>query len=228
MAIGSATDAAATATNQTSKATNSLAGLADNFNNFLTLLTTQLQHQDPLSPLDSNKFTSELVQFTGVEQQVLQNKNLEQLITLQSTNQSLAATNFIGKSVEATGNTNMLTNGQATFTYVLPKAADSAALQIFDSTGKLVYEQAVDKEAGLHDFVWDGTTLDGGTAPDGAYNYSVTALDDKQDPITVDQRVVGTVTGVSMENGETVLGIGDVGVPLSAVTGVQNTTSTSS
>ena len=57
----------------TSKATSSFTGLADDFDNFLTLLTTQLQHQDPLSPTDTNEFTNQLVQFANVEQQILQN-----------------------------------------------------------------------------------------------------------------------------------------------------------
>lgn len=92
-----------------------ISNLAENFDNFLTILITQLQNQDPLSPMESNEFTSQLVQFTGVEQQVLQNKNLEELIRLQSANQTLSAVSFIGKLVEATGDTNTLTDGEATF-----------------------------------------------------------------------------------------------------------------
>ena len=207
---------------QSGSTTKSLSGLADNFDNFLTILTTQLQHQDPLSPLDSNEFTSQLVQFTCVEQQVLQNKNLEQLIALQGTNQQLGAVSFLGKVVEAVGNTNMLTNGEATFSYILPQTATSAVIQIFNSTGDLVFQEPVDKEAGLHDYVWDGSTTNGGTAPEGIYRFAVTALDDAEEPIAVVHRVLGLVTGVSIENGETVLGIGDVGVPLDSVTGIQN------
>lgn len=202
-------------------ATKSLSGLADNFDNFLTILTTQLQHQDPLSPLDSNEFTSQLVQFTGVEQQVLQNKNLEQLIALQSSNQQLGAVSFLGKVVEAVGNTNMLTNGEATFSYILSETAETAVIKIFDSSGDLVFEEPVDKESGLHDYVWDGSTTNGGTAPEGIYRFAVTAMNDAEVPIAVVHRVLGLVTGVSIENGETVLGIGDVGVPLDTVTGIQ-------
>jgi len=199
-----------------------LTNLAENFDNFLTILTTQLQNQDPLSPLESNEFTNQLVQFTGVEQQVLQNKNLEKLIALQNSNQALSAVSFIGKVIEATGNTNTLTDGEATFSYSLPKEAAAAVVQIFNSSGELVFRQAAEKEAGLHDFVWNGDTLQGDKAPDGAaYNFSITAVDKDDAAIEAVLRVIGRVTGVSIENGETLLGLGDVGVPLDAVTGIQ-------
>ena len=199
----------------------SLSNLAENFDNFLTILTTQLQHQDPLSPLDSNEFTSQLVQLTGVEQQVLQNQNLEQLIELQKTGQSVAATSYIGKTIEAAGNTNMLINGGATFSYILPETAEAAAMQVFDKSGDLVFQQTVDPTAGIHDIVWDGTNLQGGIAPDGAYSFAITALDADEQPIEVTHRILGRVTGVSFEDGKTTLGIGEVGVPLDVITGIQ-------
>jgi len=199
-----------------------VSSLAENFDNFLTILTAQLRNQDPLSPLESNEFTSQLVQFTGVEQQVLQNKNLEKLIELQTSNQVLSAVSFIGKIVEATGNANTLTDGEATFSYTLPREANTAAIQIFNSAGDLVFRREVDTEAGLHDFVWNGETLQGGAAPNGeAYNFSISAVDQDNETIDADLRVVGLVTGVSIEGGETLLGFGDVGVPLDAVIGIQ-------
>lgn len=201
--------------------TSSLANLAENFDNFLTILTTQLQHQDPLSPLDSNEFTSQLVQFTGVEQQVLQNQNLEQLIELQQQGQTVAATSYIGKVVEAAGNTNMLIDGGATYSYILPESAETAVLRIFDSTGDLVAQQNVESTTGIHDFQWDGTNLQGGIAPDGAYSFAVTALDADENPIDVTHRILGRVTGVSFDNDQTILGIGEVGVPLDVITGIQ-------
>lgn len=215
-------DTTAATTGTGSSSFNSLSNLAENFDNFMTILTTQLQHQDPLSPLDSNEFTSQLVQFTGVEQQVLQNKNLESLIALQQQNQAVGAVTYIGKVVEATGNTNMLTNGGATFSYVLPESAAGATMQIFDAEGALVFQQPVNTSAGIHDVVWDGTTLQGGIAPDGAYSFNVTALNADEEPIEVTHRILGRVTGVSFADGNTLLGIGEVGVPLNVITGIQD------
>jgi len=84
-----------------------------------------------------------------------------------------------------------------------------------------VFQDDVEKEAGLHDYEWDGTTTNGGTAPEGTYSFAVTALNEAEEQIAVGHRVLGTVTGIAFENGETVLGIGDVGVPLSSVLGIQ-------
>src|SRR5262249_1249462 len=82
---------------------------------FLKLLTPQLQHQDPLSPMDSNQFVSQLVSFAGVEQQIAQNSNLEKLIALQSTGITSGSLGYMGKTVEAVGESNQLANGEARF-----------------------------------------------------------------------------------------------------------------
>lgn len=79
----------------------SLASMANNFTTFLTLLTTQLKNQDPTSPLDTNQFTQQLTQMTGVEQQLLSNKLLQQLVNTQAGIGSSA--NLIGKVVTAPG-----------------------------------------------------------------------------------------------------------------------------
>src|SRR6202162_6681273 len=87
--------------------------LAGNFNTFLTLLTTQLQNQDPLSPLDTNQFTQQLVQFASVEQQINMNTSLSTLISLQQTAQATSALGFLGATVVVSGNFAQLVNGQA-------------------------------------------------------------------------------------------------------------------
>ncbi|HEY2710824.1 MAG TPA: flagellar hook capping FlgD N-terminal domain-containing protein [Caulobacteraceae bacterium] len=82
---------------------NGLASLANNFQGFLTLLTTQLKNQDPTSPLDTNQFTQQITQMTGVEQQLLSNQLLQQLVTAQSGVASAA--NLIGETITAPGAT---------------------------------------------------------------------------------------------------------------------------
>src|SRR5882757_5680230 len=76
--------------------------IAGNFQTFLTLLTTQLKNQDPLSPLDTNQFTSQLVQFAQVEQQLKANTQLTTLVSLQQTAQNTAALGFVGQKVDVT------------------------------------------------------------------------------------------------------------------------------
>src|SRR3982074_1653711 len=99
-----------------SSSSTSGATLAGNFQTFLTLLTTQLQNQNPLSPLDTNQFTQQLVQFAGVEQQLKTNDQLTALVSLQQTAQSTQALGFVGKTAVVNGNTTALTNGAATWT----------------------------------------------------------------------------------------------------------------
>src|SRR5205807_7907654 len=97
-----ATTAASTAASASGLEKDTIAG---NFQNFLTLLTTQLKNQSPLDPLDTNQFTAQLVQFAQVEQQLKANTQLTTLVTLQQTAQNTAALNFVGQKVDVTGST---------------------------------------------------------------------------------------------------------------------------
>src|ERR1700738_1100812 len=95
--------------------------LAGNFQTFLTLLTTQLQNQNPLSPLDTNQFTQQLVQFASVEQQLKSNDQLAKLVALQQTAQSTQALTFVGKTAVVDGSTAAVTKGTATWDLSVPK-----------------------------------------------------------------------------------------------------------
>src|SRR6201985_3129768 len=114
----SITAATTTATSATTSSSSSTTGvdqstIAGNFQTFLTLLTTQLQNQNPLDPLDTNQFTQQLVQFAGVEQQLKTNDQLQSLITLQQTAQSTQALGFVGKVAVVDGSTATLSNSSA-------------------------------------------------------------------------------------------------------------------
>ena len=90
-----------TAAGGTSSAAADSNRLSGDFDQFLTLLTTQLQHQDPLEPLDSNEFVNQLVSFSQVEQAIKSNKQLESLLAMQTTGQAMGALSYIGHTVEA-------------------------------------------------------------------------------------------------------------------------------
>src|SRR5712675_7899 len=108
--------------------------LAGNFQTFLTLLTTQLKNQNPLDPLDTNQFTQQLVQFAQVEQQLKQNEQLGTLISIEKTAQQTAALAFVGSNVAVDGQTAPLKNGQATWSFQVPKPS-TATITIKNSTG---------------------------------------------------------------------------------------------
>src|SRR6201993_5573994 len=94
--------------------------IAGNFQQFLTLLTTQLENQNPLSPLDTNQFTQQLVEFAGVQEQLNTNDSLSTLVSLQQTAQATQALTFVGKTAIVNGNTATMSNSQATWELNVP------------------------------------------------------------------------------------------------------------
>lgn len=193
----------------------SVTGLADNFDTFLTLLTTQLQNQDPLSPMESNEFTQQLVQFSQVEQSIATNTNLEKMIGLLGASNAANTVALIGKEVTFGGGTNALVDGQAKWQYELPSDAASVTFTIADSSGKLVYTSSGDTSAGSHDFVWDGKDNGGNQLQDGIYTFNVAALDGENKSLSTDVYSLGRVTGVQSGTEESELLIGEAVVPAS-------------
>src|SRR6476659_8947769 len=112
--------------------------LAGNFQTFLTLLTTQLQNQNPLDPLDTNQFTQQLVQFASVEQQLRTNDQLNTLVSLQQTAQSTQALTFVGKTAVVDGSTAALANASATWGLGVPTNSN-VTISIANSTGQTVF-----------------------------------------------------------------------------------------
>jgi flagellar basal-body rod modification protein FlgD len=181
-----------------------IASLADNFNTFLALLTTQLKNQDPTSPLDSNQFTQQLVQMTGVEQQLNANTLLKQVVA-NTSNGISTAVSLIGKNVKAVSDTANLANGQAQWTYNLPAGVSDLKVEVLNSSGKLVHAEAPkDLKAGDHAFSWNGKDLTGAQLPNGGtYTLRVTATDGAGGTLASTTYVQGVVTGVTQDSGTT-------------------------
>jgi flagellar basal-body rod modification protein FlgD len=146
--------------------------IASNFTTFLQLLTTQLQNQDPLSPMDTNQFTQQLVEFAGVEQQMKTNDTLASLVTLQQNAQTTEALALVGATVVVNGATAPLANGTATWTLNSTGPA-TANITISDSTGRTAYTSTSTVNTGNQNFVWNGQGNDGTIWPAG--NYTLTA-----------------------------------------------------
>jgi len=204
-------------TNASSASTKAANDLNDKYNNFLLLLTKQLQNQDPLSPLDTNQFTQQLVAFSTVEQAIQSNQRLDKLITLQSNTNAYGAVSFIGRQVAYEDDRVALQGGKAQLAYELPQSKTRAILSITDSTGRLVATRLVDPNAGAHRFVWDGTGDDGQTAPDGLYRIAVTAFDDKGETNQAAITGIGKVDGASLKEGNIELFIGNLAISLDKV-----------
>ncbi|MBI3675730.1 MAG: flagellar hook assembly protein FlgD [Proteobacteria bacterium] len=200
--------------------TNATKQLAGNFDTFLKLLTTQLQNQDPMSPMDSNQFTQQLVQFSQVEQQINTNDNLKSLISLGKSRSASDAVGYLGKSVTVTTGHGLLSGGQAQWSYALGGAASSTTFTVSDAGGKVVYTQAGELTTGQHIFDWNGTDNNGTQLPDGVYTLNVAAK--AADGSAVDSAVAskGIVDEVNLTGSEPYLMIGSMAVPLSQVAAV--------
>lgn len=193
-----------------------------NMNTFLTLLTQQLQHQDPLSPMDTAEFTNQLVLYTQAEQQIKTNSSLENLIALSRGTIGTQALGYIGKEIGYVGNDMYVgTAGESqSFTYSLASDASSLALVVKDAEGKEVYKFTDPKKTGgTHEVVWDGKNNNGTAVEPGIYTVTVAAIDDKGQPIRTQSIVHAMVTGLESDGqGSVNLTIeGDRAVDLSSI-----------
>lgn len=168
--------------------------IANNFQDFLKLLTTQLQNQDPTAPLDTNQFTQQLVQFAQVEQQLATNSNLESLINLQKTAQLTALTPLLGRTVEVDGAVVPLQGGEAAGTYSFTTPVTDSAITITNAAGHVVRTAAGETGTGTHGFYWDGKDNNGATLPDGVYSITVTGQTGSS-TVTAATTIYGRVTG---------------------------------
>jgi flagellar basal-body rod modification protein FlgD len=212
-------------TTSSSSTSSSRATLASNFQTFLTLLTTQLQNQDPTSPMDSNEFTQQLVMYSQVEQQIGTNEKLDSLISLSSSQSTNLAMSYLGKNVVLSDGTGELTDGSASWTYGLANAASTTTLTVKDSNGNVVYSKTADASgntAGTHTFDWDGTNTNGDAQADGLYTLVVSSTASDGTAITTSIASKAAVSGVDLSGSSPQLVIGNSEVPLTSATLVTN------
>ncbi|MBS0274723.1 MAG: flagellar hook assembly protein FlgD [Proteobacteria bacterium] len=209
-----------TAGSQSSSNKSALTDLSGNFDTFLTLLTTQLQNQDPMNPMNSDQFTQELVQFSGVEQQINTNDNLKTLISLQQGSASNNAINYLGKNITITDGSGQLTNGAAHWSYALGGTAAATAITVTDANGKVVYTGQGSTAAGQHDFDWDGKDNSGNQLNDGSYKLAVSALAPDGTAVSSAVASQGVVSEVNFTGTSPYLMVGSMAVPVSSVSAI--------
>tara|TARA_B100001540_G_scaffold152449_1_gene135014 strand:+ start:59 stop:757 length:699 start_codon:yes stop_codon:yes gene_type:complete len=192
-----------------SKSAEASAKLEEDLNRFLNLLVTQLKNQDPLDPLDANEFTSQLVQFASVEQQIYQNTNLEKMLNLQETSQISSMVDFIGQRIEFLGQKLPLEDGSSEFSYVMPAGVKDANVNISNSSGTNVFYAEANASQGKHSINWDGKDKNGIQQPDGYYTILVSGKDASGNLVPVEHLVTGKVSGAGVDNGVVKLFIGN-------------------
>ena len=215
--LTAAADAAARAgTTPATAADTARTTLTGNFNSFLTLLMTQLKNQDPTSPLDTNQFTSQLVQFSSVEQQINANTNLQQLIQLTQGAQVLQASSVVGKHLVVTADHVPLQdgNGQVNFT---TKSTQPVVISITTDAGAKIRNAVVTASAGENQFVWDGRNDGGSRVPDGSYRIAVIGANPDGTMAALPFTVQGLATGMTQQNNNVSLKMGTQAVAFTAV-----------
>ena len=196
--------------------------MADNFDTFLSILTTQLKNQNPLDPLDTNQFTQQLVQFTSVEQQLKTNEFLETLMLSSQNTAKSDAVSYIGKQVTASGETGELTsNEDVTWQYNAAANVPNAAVTVKNAQGVVVYSEMGSLDAGPGTFIWNGVGSDGQVQPNGLYTISITGTNLAGKPVAVSTSSVGVVTGVDFSKDVPVLTVGRSKIAITDVVDVR-------
>jgi len=208
------TSAAATSAAQPST-TGAMSSLTSNFTDFLKLLMTQLQNQDPTSPMDTNAFTSQLVQYASVQQQISANTNLTKLIQATQSNTMLQAGALVGRTVQVSSDHLPLQNGAATAQFTVA-APQRVSVGLYSDSGVKLQETALNANAGVNTWSWDGKAADGTQLPDGSYKLIVA----DQSGTALSTTSAGTVTGMQ-RNGDAVnVSLGALTVPIDSVQSV--------
>jgi flagellar basal-body rod modification protein FlgD len=206
-----------TKTGSSSSSTNAMSDTEDRF---LKLLTTQLQNQDPLNPMDNAQLTSQIAQISTVTGIQTLNTTLQTLLASAQNSQTTQAASLVGQAVMVPGNalalatttaTDGTTSTVAVGAYELAGNADKVTVTIKDSNGQAVRTLTYGQQSsGLHDFSWDGTTDTGTAAAAGNYTISVAAANGS-DAVTTTALTLGSVRSVISNGSSFTLDVGALG-----------------
>jgi flagellar basal-body rod modification protein FlgD len=228
--LGSTTSSGSTGSSSSGASAAQAAGtaasqqIAGNYDTFLQLLTTQLQNQDPLDPLDTSQFTQQLVEFASVEQQVDMNTNMQTLISMQQTSQATSALQLVGSTVTVAGNSAPLSNATSSpATWSLTTSTPATAnVTITSAAGTTAYTGTLALNAGTQSYTWNGQGNNGQTWPDGTYTLSISATGANGQAATVSTQVQGIVSGVNLSSTPPTLTVSGQSVQMSQITSITN------
>jgi flagellar basal-body rod modification protein FlgD len=202
--------------------TNSLYSSGSNVldkDDFLKLLVTQLQNQDPLNPTDSTEFVSQLAQFSSLEQLSSVNDNLKIVQLFEQSINNSQAVNFVDKTIKASGS--MFEHGSGEtyeIQYQLGEDAATVYVSIYNSSGEIIKKIEMDQmTAGEQSVVWDGADENGNAVSAGTYSFSVQAKNKDGEAMATAAYIEETVTGISYHDGGTYLLAKDIEIPYSAI-----------
>lgn len=170
---------------------------------FMTLFITQLQHQDPMEPMDGTDMATQLADFSNMEATMQMADSMDKLLEYQTSQNNLQLLTLLDREVMVHGNGVGVSGdqvGQGEFR--LEEDAEMAVLEIRDAANRLVKLVDLGRIGmGTHAMEWDGTDMLGKKVDDGAYSFNVKAYDQAGQQLAIDYKASGKVTGVDYETG---------------------------
>ncbi len=190
---------------------------------FLKLFTTQLRYQDPLNPLDNTEFTSQLAQFSSLEQLMDINTNLTNIITYQDSLNNALATNLIGRAVMISGERVQYNGSAVSIGYELSQPASTVTAEIITELGEHVKTINLGyRPQGEGEIVWDGTDESGNPVQEGTYMVELTATDEAGNPVSISSDIESRITGVQFKDNITYIVLENgMRVPLSEIKAIK-------
>ena len=183
---------------------------------FLQMMIAQLQHQDPLNPLDGADFTAQLAQFSSLEQLSNMNTQLEILNLYQSSLNNAQSVNLIGKEVTARGDGIKVEGSSVDLSYNLSENASNVTIKIYDEEANLVDTiELGSQQDGENSVTWDCSSFEAGN-----YTFDVSAKDANGDAISVYTLITGKVTGVTFMEGSPYLSVNGQDIPFGNIISV--------
>jgi flagellar basal-body rod modification protein FlgD len=190
---------------------------------FLHLMITQLQYQDPMHPLNNQQFAAQLAQFSQLKQLAHLNKGMGTMVHTGADANKMMMVGFLGQEVTMKGNGFRFAHGASVrLAFRMSSPGSSGSLFVFDKHHQLVRTIALPAlSAGRHAIRWDGITNEGKRAPEGEYTFEVEAMDGPSKPVSADPIQTGTVTGILFQNGQPVLEVNGKPVSLQDISHVE-------
>ena len=210
----------ATTSNASASSTSDRAVISSDFETFLQMLTTQMENQDPLNPVESTDFAVQLATFSSVEQQVLTNELLRDLTAQMGSGELGELAGWVGMEVRAPAPTYFSGEPIALEAETAPEAT-SATLIARDESGRIVDRVPIPPEGGS--VTWDGRSQTGDQFLEGLYMFEVESRSGDEVIKTAQAEVYGNVQEARIEDGVvTLVFFGGGTAPAASVTAVRN------
>ncbi len=190
---------------------------------FLNLLIAQIQHQDPMSPMDNQQFVSQLTQFTSLDELTsIASKLDENMILTQSLNNTMML-GLVGREVTVGGDGVTVADGSVSHSKLEVAGAGQATIEVRDDSGQVVATYQETGPKGRNDIPWVGMLSDGEPAPDGEYSLSISVADGNDNPLEFVAYMSGPVECIRWVNNLALVEVGGQEYYVSEILAVNNT-----